>query len=49
MQQNGTVPARGARIAGVYPTRLKRKSYRMTDEYLELGDPFDAHPLNGLL
>jgi site-specific recombinase XerC len=38
---------------GVHPTRLKRlgrhKSYAVMDEYLELGDPFDGHPLNGLL
>jgi site-specific recombinase XerC len=38
---------------GVHPTRLKllgrHKSYAVLDEYLELGDPFDSHPLRGLL
>ena len=38
---------------GVHPTRLKQfgrhKSYAVLDEYLELGDPFDGHPLNGVL
>jgi len=38
---------------GVHPTRLKRlgrhKSYAVLDEYLELGDPFDAHPLSDVL
>ena len=38
---------------GVHPTRLKRlgrhKSYAMLDEYLELGDPFEGHPLAGVL
>jgi len=38
---------------GVHPTRLKQlgrhKSYAVLDEYLELGDPFDSHPLNGVL
>jgi integrase len=38
---------------GVHPTRLKHlgrhKSYAVMDEYLELGDPFDGHPLSGLL
>jgi hypothetical protein len=36
---------------GIHPTRLKQlgrhKSYAMLDVYLELGDPFEAHPLNG--
>jgi site-specific recombinase XerC len=36
---------------GVHPTKLKRlgrhKSYAMLDEYIELGDPFDGHPLDG--
>jgi hypothetical protein len=36
---------------GAHPTRLKQlgrhKSYAVLDEYLELGDPFGAHPLNG--
>ena len=35
---------------GVHPTRLKQlgrhKSYAVLDEYLELGDPFDGHPLH---
>ena len=38
---------------GVHPTRLKRlgrhKSYAVLDEYLEAGDPFDGHPLAGVL
>ena len=38
---------------GVHPTRLKQlgrhKSYAVLDEYLELGDPFEGHPLSGLL
>ena len=38
---------------GVHPTRLKQlgrhKSYAVLDDYLELGDPFDSHPLNGVL
>ncbi|RYY15297.1 MAG: recombinase [Alphaproteobacteria bacterium] len=38
---------------GVHPTRLKQlgrhKSYAVLDEYLQFGDPFDAHPLAGVL
>ncbi len=38
---------------GVHPTRLKQhgrhKSYAVLDEYLEMGDPFDSHPLQGIL
>jgi integrase len=38
---------------GVHPTRLKQlgrhKSYAVLDDYLELGDPFDSHPLNCVL
>ncbi len=38
---------------GVHPTLLKQlgrhKSYAVLDEYLELGDPFEGHPLTGLL
>jgi hypothetical protein len=38
---------------GVHPTRLKQlgrhKSYAVQDEYLQLGEPFDRHPLNGVL
>ena len=38
---------------GVHPARLKRlgrhRSYAVMDEYLEHGDPFDSHPLSGLL
>jgi hypothetical protein len=38
---------------GVHPTRLKQlgrnKSYAVLDVYLELGDPFESHPLNGVL
>jgi hypothetical protein len=34
-------------------TRLKQlgrhKSYAVLDEYLELGEPFEAHPLSGVL
>jgi hypothetical protein len=34
---------------GVHPTRLKQlgrhKTYAVLDAYLELGDPFDGHPL----
>lgn len=38
---------------GVHPTRLKQlgrhRSYAVLDEYLELGDPFEGHPLDGVL
>jgi hypothetical protein len=38
---------------GIHPTRLKQldrhKTYAVLDVYLELGDPFEAHPLNGVL
>jgi len=38
---------------GVHPTKLKRlgrhKSYNVLDEYLEAGDPFEGHPLGGVL
>ena len=38
---------------GVHPARLKRlgrhRSYAVMDAYLEHGDPFDSHPLSGLL
>ncbi len=38
---------------GIHPTRLKQlgrhKSYAVLDTYLELGDPFEGHPLNGVL
>jgi hypothetical protein len=38
---------------GVHPTRLRQlgryKSYAVLDVYLELGDPFEGHPLNGVL
>ncbi len=38
---------------GVHPTRLKQlgrhKSYAVLDEYLELGEPFENHPLTGVL
>ncbi len=38
---------------GVHPTKLKRlgrhKSYNVLDEYLEAGDPFEGHPLSGVL
>jgi len=38
---------------GVHPTRLKQlgrhKSYAVLDEYLQFGDPFDNHPLAGVL
>ena len=38
---------------GIHPTRLKQlgrhKSYAVLDVYLELGDPFDGHPLTGVL
>jgi hypothetical protein len=38
---------------GIHPTRLKQlgrhKSYAVLDVYLELGDPFEGHPLNGVL
>ena len=48
---------RGAMTTGVdrdvHPTRLKQlgrhKSYAVLDEYLELGDPFETHPLSGVL
>lgn len=38
---------------GAHPARLKRlgrhKSYAMLGEYLEFGDLFEGHPLNGIL
>ncbi len=38
---------------GVHPTKLKRlgrhNSYNVLDEYLEAGDPFEGHPLSGVL
>ena len=38
---------------GVHPTRLKQrgrnKSDAVRDVYLALGDPFESHPLNGVL
>jgi len=38
---------------GIHPTRLKQlgrhHSYAVLDDYLELGDPFDSHPLSGVL
>jgi hypothetical protein len=38
---------------GVHPTRLKQlgrhKSYAVLDDYLQFGDPFDSHPLSGVL
>ena len=38
---------------GVHPSRLKQhgrhKSYAVLDEYLEMGDPFESHPLQGVL
>jgi len=38
---------------GVHPTRLKQlgrhRSYAVLDEYLQLGDPFEGHPLEGVL
>ncbi|HKM62021.1 MAG TPA: hypothetical protein VJY39_05975 [Acidisphaera sp.] len=38
---------------GVHPTRLKQlgrhRSYAVLDVYLELGDPFESHPLTGVL
>ena len=38
---------------GVHPTRLKQlgrhKSYAVLDEYLQLGDMFEGHPLSGVL
>ena len=38
---------------GIHPTRLKQlgrhKSYAVLDEYLQLGDPFEGHPLTGVL
>ena len=48
---------RGALSTGmdrnVHPTRLKQlgrhKTYAVLDEYLELGDPFEGHPLSGVL
>jgi hypothetical protein len=46
---------RGALSTGmdrnIHPTRLKQlgchKTYAVLDEYLELRDPFEGHPLNG--
>jgi hypothetical protein len=48
---------RGALSTGmdrnIHPTRLKQlgrhKTYAVLDAYLELGDPFESHPLNGVL
>jgi len=48
---------RGALTTGmdrcVHPARLKQlgrhRSYAVLDEYLELGDPFEGHPLDGVL
>lgn len=41
---------RGAPSTG-HPTRLKQlgchKTYAVLDVYLELGDPFEGHPLTG--
>lgn len=38
---------------GIHPTRLKQlgrhKTYAVLDTYLEFGDPFEGHPLNGLM
>jgi integrase len=38
---------------GIHPTRLKQlgrhKSYAVLDEYLQFGDPFENHPLTGVL
>jgi hypothetical protein len=38
---------------GIHPTRLKQlgrhKTYAVLDVYLELGDPFEGHPLTGVL
>ena len=38
---------------GIHPTRLKQlgrhKNYAVLDVYLEVGDPFEGHPLNGVL
>jgi hypothetical protein len=38
---------------GVHPARLRRlgrqRSYAVLDEYLEHGDPFEGHPLEGVL
>ena len=38
---------------GVHPTQLKRlarhKTYAVLGDYLEIGDPFNAHPLSGVL
>ena len=53
----GHSPKRGALTEGmergIHPTRLKQhgrhKSYAVLDEYLEMGDPFDSHPLQGVL
>ena len=50
-------PNRGALSTGmdrgVHPTRLKQlgrhKTYAVLDVYLELGDPFEGHPLTGVL
>lgn len=53
----GHSPKRGVMTTeldrGVHPTRLKQlgrhKSYAVLDEYLEFGDPFEGHPLAGVL
>jgi hypothetical protein len=43
------VKARAA-AAGFDPRALGRHiSYAVLDEYLELGDPFEIHPLSGVL
>jgi hypothetical protein len=37
----------------IQPTRLKQlgrhETYAVLDDYLELGDPFEGHPLSGVL
>jgi hypothetical protein len=38
---------------GEHPARLKglgrHKTFNVIGEYMELGDPFEGHPLNGVL
>ena len=48
---------RGALTKGIdrgeHPARLKglgrHKTFNVIGEYMELGDPFEGHPLNGVL
>jgi len=53
----GHSPRRGVLSAGmergIHPTRPKQpgrhKTYAVPDVYLEFGDPYEGHPLSGVL